>query len=306
LNFFTQAFWLGKVCFVNNVTINEIQRFSFDNTNVRGERVLLNSAYQEIIKRKQYPLSLERLLGEFVAAIALLRDIVKIDGVLSIQAKGNGFLSTLMTECDEHQNLRGIAQWDESQDVPDTFSLKDVLEGGYLAITIQPRNGQRYQGIVEIVGDTLSECLEQYFSQSEQLPSRVWLAANGAQCGGLFLQRLPLEQAKEGDEDAWERFTHLASTVKEEELLGLETESLLHRLYHEEEVRLYDTKPMQFGCSCSRQRTLDAVMSLGSEEIRELLIEQGSVKVDCQFCAEKYEFKEDDLTDMLGDQAKTH
>ncbi len=291
---------------MNNVTINEIQRFSFDNTNVRGERVLLNSAYQEIIKRKQYPLSLEKLLGEFVAAIALLRDIVKIDGVLSIQAKGNGFLSTLMTECDEHQNLRGIAQWDESQDVPDTFSLKDVLEGGYLAITIQPRNGLRYQGIVEIVGDTLSECLEQYFSQSEQLPSRVWLAANGAQCGGLFLQRLPLEQAKEGDEDAWERFTHLASTVKEEELLGLETELLLHRLYHEEEVRLYDTKPMQFGCSCSRQRTLDAVMSLGSEEIRELLIEQGSVKVDCQFCAEKYEFTEDDLTDMLGDQAKTH
>ncbi|MDE8604213.1 Hsp33 family molecular chaperone HslO [Marinomonas sp. RSW2] len=291
---------------MNNVTINEIQRFSFDNTNVRGERVLLNSAYQEIIKRKQYPLSLEKLLGEFVAAIALLRDIVKIDGVLSIQAKGNGFLSTLMTECDEHQNLRGIAQWDESQAVPDIFSLKDVLKGGYLAITIQPRNGQRYQGIVEIVGDTLSECLEQYFSQSEQLPSRVWLAANGAQCGGLFLQRLPLEQAKEGDEDAWERFTHLASTVKEEELLGLETESLLHRLYHEEEVRLYDTKPMQFGCSCSRQRTLDAVMSLGSEEIRELLIEQGSVKVDCQFCAEKYEFTEGDLTDMLGDQSKTH
>jgi len=291
---------------VNNVTINEIQRFSFDNTNVRGERVLLNSAYQEIIKRKQYPLSLEKLLGEFVAAIALLRDIIKIDGVLSIQAKGNGFLSTLMTECDEHQNLRGIAQWDESQEIPETFSLKEVLDGGYLAITIQPRNGQRYQGIVEIVGDTLSECLEQYFSQSEQLPSRVWLAANGAQCGGLFLQRLPLEQAKEGDEDAWERFSHLASTVKEDELLGLETELLLHRLYHEEEVRLYDIKQMQFGCSCSRQRTLDAIMSLGSEEIRELLIEQGSVKVDCQFCAEKYEFKENELADLLGDQAKTH
>jgi molecular chaperone Hsp33 len=291
---------------VNNVTINEIQRFSFDNSNVRGERVLLNDAYQEIIKRKQYPLALEKLLGEFVAAIALLRDIVKIDGVLSIQAKGNGFLSTLMTECDEHQNLRGIAQWDDSQEVPEVISLKEVLKGGYLAITIQPRNGQRYQGIVEIVGDTLSECLEQYFSQSEQLPSRVWLAANGAQCGGLFLQRLPEEQAKEGDEDAWERLTHLASTVKEDELLGLETGELLHRLYHEEEVRLYDTKVMQFGCSCSRQRTLDAVMSLGSEEIRELLIEQGSVKVDCQFCAEKYEFTEGDLVDLLGDQAKTH
>jgi molecular chaperone Hsp33 len=306
LNSFSQALSLNKVCFVNNVTINEIQRFSFDNSNVRGERVLLNDAYQEIIKRKEYPLGLEKLLGEFVAAIALLRDIVKIDGVLSIQAKGNGFLSTLMTECDEQQNLRGIAQWDDNQEVPEIISLKDVLKGGYLAITIQPRNGQRYQGIVEIVGDTLSECLEQYFSQSEQLPSRVWLAANGAQCGGLFLQRLPEEQAKEGDEDAWERLTHLASTVKEDELLGLETGELLHRLYHEEEVRLYDTKVMQFGCSCSRQRTLDAVMSLGTEEIRELLIEQGSVKVDCQFCAEKYEFTEDDLVDLLGDQAKTH
>lgn len=291
---------------MNSVTINEIQRFSFDNTNVRGERVLLNSAYQEIIKRKQYPLSIEKLLGEFVAAIALLRDIVKIDGVLSIQAKGHGFLSTLMTECDEFQNLRGIAQWDNDQEVPEFISLKDALKDGYLAITIQPRNGQRYQGIVEIVGDTLAECLEQYFSQSEQLPSRVWLAANGSQCGGLFLQRLPQEQAKAGDEDAWERFIHLASTVKEEELLGLETAALLHRLYHEEELRLYDTKPMQFGCSCSRQRTLDAVMSLGSEEIRELLIEQGSVKVDCQFCAEKYEFTESDLVDLLGDQAKTH
>lgn len=291
---------------MSNVSINEIQRFSFDGTNVRGERVFLNSAYQEIIKRKEYPLPLEKLLGEFVAAIALLRDIIKIDGVLSIQAKGHGFLSTLMTECDENQNLRGIAQWDDTQEIPEVISLKEVLAGGYLAITIKPRNGQRYQGIVEIVGDTLSECLEEYFTQSEQLPSRVWLAANGAQCGGLFLQRLPSEQAKEGDEDAWERFTHLASTVKEEELLGLETEVLLHRLYHEEEVRLYDTKSMQFGCSCSRQRTLDAVMSLGQEEVREILIEQGSIKVDCQFCAEKYEFTTADLEDSLGDQAKTH
>lgn len=291
---------------MNDLTTNEIQRFSFDNTNVRGEHVVLNSAYQEIIKRKNYPLAIEKLLGEFVAAIALLRDIIKIDGVLSIQAKGNGFLSAVMTECDELQNLRGIAQWDESQVVPETISLKEVLEGGYLVITISPRNGQRYQGIVEIVGDTLAECLEQYFYQSEQLPSRVWLAANGAQCAGLFLQRLPAEQAEEGDEDGWERFTHLASTVKDEELLTLDAETLLHRLYHEEEVRLYDTKAMQFGCSCSRQRTLDAVISIGADEVRQLLIEQGSIKVDCQFCAEQYIFTKEDLAEQLGDQAQTH
>ena len=291
---------------VNDLTVNEIQRFSFDNTNVRGEHVVLNSAYQEIIKRKNYPLGIETLLGEFVAAIALLRDIIKIDGVLSIQAKGNDYLSMVMAECDEQQNLRGIAQWDEQNSVPDTIPLKEVLKDGYLLITISPRNGQRYQGIVEIVGDTLAECLEQYFYQSEQLPSRVWLAANGAQCAGLFLQRLPAEQAEEGDEDGWERFTHLASTVKDEELLSLDTETLLHCLYHEEEVRLYETKTMQFGCSCSRQRTLEAVLSIGKEEVRELLIEQGAIQVDCQFCAEQYRFTAEDLATQLGDQAQIH
>lgn len=286
--------------------INEIQRFSFDNTNVRGERALLNDAYQQIIRRKDYPKALENLLGEFVSAIALLRDIVKIDGVLALQCKGNGPLKTLMTECDEKQNLRGIAQWDEEQSFPESISLKELLDGGYLVITITPRNGRRYQGIVEIVGDTLAECLEQYFYQSEQLPSRVWLAANGAQAGGLFLQRLPAEQAKEGDEDAWDRFTHLASTVKQEELLGLETNELLHRLYHEEQVRMYDPKAMQFACSCSRQRTLDAVGSMGAIEIREILAEQGTIQVDCQFCAEHYEFNAQDLAAWLGDEGQLH
>jgi Disulfide bond chaperones of the HSP33 family len=292
---------------VKSVTnINEIQRFSFDNTNVRGARVLLNEAYQNIISRKDYPKPIESLLGEFVAAISLLRDIVKIDGVLSLQCKGNGFLQTLMTECDENQNLRGIAQWDENQKVPEQLSLKELLEGGYLIITISPKKGQRYQGIVEVVGDTLAECLEQYFYQSEQLPSRVWLAANDTQCGGLFLQRLPAEQAKEGDEDAWGRFTHLASTVTNEELLELSTVDLLHRLYHEEDVRLYDAKAMQFGCSCSRQRTRDAVASLGAEEVRQILSEQGKISADCQFCAELYVFTKDDLADLLGDLKQTH
>ncbi|TDO97980.1 Hsp33 family molecular chaperone HslO [Marinomonas balearica] len=285
---------------------NEIQRFSFDNTNVRGERVLLNEAYQDIISRKNYPKQIETLLGEFVAAIALLRDIVKIDGVLSLQCKGNGFLETLMTECDENQNLRGIAQWDESKAIPDQISLKEALEGGYLVITISPKTGQRYQGIVEIVGDSLAQCLEQYFLQSEQLPSRVWLSANDTQCGGLFLQRLPAEQAKEGDEDAWDRFTHLASTVSDEELLGLPTADLLHRLYHEEEVRLYDAKAMQFGCSCTQQRTREAIASMGAEEIRQILSEQSKITVDCQFCAQLYVFSKDDLADLLGDLSQTH
>jgi len=290
----------------NAKELNEIQRFSFDNSNVRGERVILNQAYQEIIKRKNYPAALENLLGEFVAAIALLRDIIKIDGVLSLQAKGEGDLSAIMVECDERQNLRGIAQWQEGATFPNKLSLKETLAGGYLVITITPTNGRRYQGVVELVGDSLAECLEQYFTQSEQLPSRVWLASDGASCAGLFLQRLPAEQAKEDDEDAWERFTHLASTVKNEELLQLETLDLLHRLYHEEELRFYDAKAMQFNCSCSRQRTLDALLSISVEEIKEILLEQGEINIDCQFCAEHYLFQETDLVDILGGQVKTH
>ena len=286
--------------------LNEIQRFSFDNTNVRGERVILNQAYQEIIQRKNYPAPLENLLGEFVAAIALLRDIIKIDGILSLQAKGEGDLSAIMVECDENQNLRGIAQWQEGAEFNDHISLKDTLAGGYLVITITPTNGRRYQGVVELVGNSLAECLEQYFMQSEQLPSRVWLAADGSSCAGLFLQRLPAEQAKEDDEDAWERFVHLASTVKSEELLKLETLELLHRLYHEEELRFYDAKAMQFNCSCSRQRTLEALMSIGAEEVKEILLEQGEISIDCQFCAEHYQFTPSDLADILGEHANTH
>ena len=290
----------------NAKQLNEIQRFSFDNTNVRGERVILNQAYQEIIQRKNYPAPLENLLGEFVAAIALLRDIIKIDGVLSLQAKGEGDLSAIMVECDELQNLRGIAQWQDGATFSDQVSLKEALSGGYLVITITPTKGRRYQGVVELVGNTLAECLEQYFMQSEQLPSKVWLAADGSSCAGLFLQRLPAEQAKEDDEDAWERFVHLASTVKNEELLQLDTLDLLHRLYHEEELRFYDAKTMQFNCSCSRQRTLEALISIGAEEIKEILLEQGEINIDCQFCAEHYQFAESDLVDILGGQVNTH
>lgn len=287
-------------------TANEIQRFSFDHTNVRGERVILTQAYQQIIQRKNYPASLEKLLGEFVAAIALLRDIIKIDGILSLQAKGHGAVSTIMVECDEEQNLRGIAQWDEAATLPEVLSLKETLANGYLVITMTPTHGTRYQGIVELVGDSLAECLEQYFAQSEQLPSRVWLAADGTHSSGLFLQQLPAEQAKEDDEDAWDRFTHLASTVTNDELLSLNTIDLLHRLYHEETIRLYDPKSMQFHCSCSRERTQAALSSIHPAELKEILIEQGRIAVDCQFCAEHYEFTEEDLSDFLGDQKQIH
>lgn len=287
--------------------MNEIQRFSFDNTDVRGERVILDQAYQEVIRRKQYPTSIENLLGEFVAAIVLLRDIIKIDGVLSLQAKGDGFLTTLMTECDEQQRVRGIAQWNPNLVEPDVLSLKEDLNGGYLVLTITPTQGQRYQGIVELAGDTLSECLEQYFSQSEQLPSRIWLAADGTHCGGLFLQKLPEQTvSEEQDDDAWDRLTHLAATVKTQELTQLPTTELLHRLYHEESVRLYDPKAVQFGCSCSRQRTLNALASIEATELRQILIEQGQIAIDCQFCAEHYEFSQEDLSDILGDQSQTH
>lgn len=286
--------------------LNEIQRFSFDNTNVRGERVILTDAYQAIIQRKNYPAVIENLLGEFIAAAALLRDIIKIDGILSLQAKGQGVLSTIMAECDEQQNLRAIAQWDQDAILPDSLSLKETLAGGYLVITMTPTKGNRYQGVVELTGDSLAECLEQYFFQSEQLPSRVWLTANGSQCSGLFLQRLPAEQAQENDEDAWERFCHLAATTTTEELLQLPTNDLLHRLYHEEAVRLYDAKPMQFRCSCSRERTQEALMSITPTELKEILLEQGLIAIDCHFCAEHYEFKEADISHLLGDQGTIH
>lgn len=280
---------------------DQIQRFLFDQTNVRGEIVTLSTAYQEVLDRHAYPSAVNELLGELLAAVALLTDTVKLDGTLSIEVRGQGALALLMAESNPGGELRAIARIAEDAVLPsESASFRELVGEGQIVITLDPREGHRYQGIVALDHATLGSCLEAYFGQSEQLPTRLWLAADSKRAGGLLLQRLP-DASQNQDVDAWERSVHLADTIKTEELLGLEQREVLYRLYHEETVRVFDPKALRFGCTCSRERMSHALYTLGQEELRDILREQGAIDTQCHFCHTKYHYTAADIETLLED-----
>ncbi|KPQ28131.1 MULTISPECIES: Hsp33 family molecular chaperone HslO [unclassified Halomonas] len=278
---------------------DQIQRFLFDHTNVRGEIVTLSNAYHEVLDRHAYPPAVNRLLGELLAAVALLTDTVKLDGTMSMEVRGQGVLSLMMAESNPGGELRAVARIAESSDLPsEQASFRELVGDGQILITLDPNEGNRYQGIVALDHDTLSGCLEAYFSQSEQLPTRLWLAADGERAGGLLLQRLP-DDSQHQDVDAWERSVHLADTIKTEELLGLEQREVLYRLYHEETVRVFEPKALRFGCTCSRERMSYGLLTLGDTELRDIVREQGEINTQCHFCHTKYHYTAAEIESLL-------
>ncbi len=290
-----------------------LHRFIFDNCDIRGEIVTLGDSYRQTLGQTDYPPAVARLLGEFLAAVSLLSSTLKFDGIIILQARGEGPVSTIMAECSNHNNLRGIARLNSDQKLDEQLAehgnLLDLLGKGVLFITIEPKRAEnfqgkleRYQGIVPMDHDNLAACLEAYFEQSEQLATRLWFAANEEYASGMLLQALPQQVITDATENKanWETINALANTVSNDELLELEHASLLYRLFHEEALRLFDPKPMRFVCSCSRERSASALLSLGKEEVEELLIEKGSIDIDCQFCSQHYHFSAEDVRELIG------
>ncbi|MBS3804304.1 MAG: Hsp33 family molecular chaperone HslO [Oleiphilaceae bacterium] len=265
---------------------DQFQRFIFENSQVRGAWVKLADSYVEITSQTPYPAPVRKLLGEALAASVLMTGTLKFAGTLSLQASGSGPLRTLMAECSHDRYIRGLARFD--QPLPETESLDEMLGQGKMAITITPDEGQRYQGVVPREDDSLARCLEDYFERSEQIATTLALFCDGERSGGLLLQRMP--GATEPDDDLWQRVTHLASTLKPDELLGLESETVLYRLFNEETVRMFDADPVAFRCSCSRERTLSALQAIGQDECYSIIEERGAIDMDCQFCHAKYQF----------------
>lgn len=280
-----------------------LQRFLFEGTAVRGEVAQLESSFQTVLARHDYPPRVQTLLGELMTAALLLSATLKFEGSLILQARGHGPLDTLMAECNHRRELRAIAhvspQWSAAHE---QAPLAELLADGQLAITIDPKQGQRYQGVVPLDGANLAECLEHYFAQSEQLPTRLWLSAEAGRAGGLLLQVLPGGQDEldaEGDRP-WLRLSQLAATVTAAELYELSSETLLYRLFHEETVRLQPPDAACFRCHCSRARTENALLAMGVEDLRALLAEkQGEIKAACQFCNQLYRFDRIDIENLL-------
>jgi molecular chaperone Hsp33 len=268
-------------------TPDHLYRFLFEHANVRGEIVHLKDTYQNVLARRDYPPAIRDLVGCALAATALLSSSIKFRGSLSLQIQGKSEdgLSLLVVQATSQGGLRALARW--SGEIAPQASLGELCPDGHLAITIDPDEGDRYQGIVALEGDSLALTLDNYFQNSEQLPTRVWLVADAGQAAGMLIQRLPGEAA---DDDAWDRAEALTSTITGTELLELNAATIIHRLYHEEDIRLFDPVPFHFQCTCSRERVSDVLRSLGQEEVRDILQEQGQVEVHCDFCNQGYHF----------------
>ena len=278
-----------------------LHRFMLERAGVRGVLVRLGPAWREVAGRAHYPAVLRSVLGQTLAASALLTGNIKLDGALSVELKSSGPLRLLFAECTDHGRLRGLARWNDP--LPEMLDLA-AMPDAIMAITIgNAERGQRYQGLVDLQHPELASALENYFSQSEQLPARIVLAADGEHAVGLMLQKLPDEGGHDAveDEDAWTRIQHLTATLGAQELLSTPPEQLLYRLYHEESVRLFDPRPLAFGCSCTRERVEAVLRSLGRDEVEAALeAREGEIEVICEFCAQRYTFDRVDAEHLLS------
>lgn len=273
-----------------------LQRFLFEHAPVRGEIVHLDATWRAVLERHDYPPALRQALGELMAAAALLAATLKLKGSLILQMQGKGPVSLLVVECTGELSMRATARW--QGELPEA-GLAALVGDGRCVITLDPKDGkQAYQGIVPLDGGSVAEILQQYMSRSEQLETRFCLAADDQCAAGMLLQKLP-EQATQ-DEDAWDRLGHLAATLQPAELLELPAEQILHRLFHEEDLRLFEPHIVNFRCSCSRQGVANMLRMLGQAEVRSIVAEQGSIEIQCEFCNHHYSFDAVDAEQLFA------
>ena len=284
---------------------DQLHRFIFDNSDVRGEIISLTDSYQAVLNNSRQPPVVAALLGEMLAAAGLLSATMKFDGIITLQARGDGDLSLLMADCTRHDSLRGIARLKEGAN-PEIEDFRQLLGDGHLSITVDPAEGERYQGIVPLEKPRLADCLEDYFAMSEQLPTRLWLCADGERAFGLLLQALPCKTQSSEERNAyWQHLCILADTLRREEMLTLDNTTILTRLFHEESLRLFDPRTLRFVCSCSEARTLDMLLSLGRDEVLSVVDEMGTVDVECQFCHQHYSFDRDQVESLFSAHPRT-
>lgn len=277
---------------------DQLLRYVFENLHCRGELAQINESLNQIFANHHYPLPVKTLLAEMMAATALLTATLKFEGDISLQLQGDGPVSYAVINGNNQLEMRGMAR--VQGEISDE-SLSSLLGKAHMVITITPNKGERYQGIVPVESDTVAKCIEDYFKQSEQLSTRVWIATDltetNNKAAALFLQVLPANQSA-----AEQDFQHLATitdTVKDEELLDLDATTLLMRLYHEDNPKVYEPQPIKFVCGCSRAKTESALSSMDYDSLIEQIEQQGDIKVDCQFCLTQYSFNVEDIKQIF-------
>ncbi|MFJ5392227.1 Hsp33 family molecular chaperone HslO [Pectobacterium sp. CHL-2024] len=281
---------------------DQLHRYLFENYAVRGELVTVNETYQRILTNHDYPATVQTLLGEMLVATSLLTATLKFSGDITVQLQGDGPLKLAVINGNHQQQMRGVARL--QGDIAPGSSLKEMVGNGYLVITITPTDGERYQGVVGLEGETVAECLESYFQQSEQLPTRLFIRTgqhDGKQAAaGMLLQVLP---AQDADRNDFDHLAQLTTTVKADELFTLPATEVLYRLYHQEEVTVYEPQDVEFRCHCSRDRCADALMTLSDQEVNEMIEQDGEIDMHCDYCGTHYLFNSLDIRAIRQDSS---
>lgn len=278
---------------------DDLQRFLFEHANIRGEIVHLNQTFETIIHQHPYPEPIKILLGEAILACILLTGSLKFEGDVSLQFQGDSRLSLLLVQCDHQLQVRALAQYqDDAVDV----NYQDAFKEGKMVLNLTPFNQtQTYQSIVPIQSSSMAENLMYYFAQSEQLASHVTLAVEGNRAAGMLLQLMPGQDTSKR-EQFWEYAVHLGQTITAKELLTLDNETILHRLYHETDIRLFESRPVRFQCRCNEDKMKQALTLLGEADVKALLDEHGGkVNVNCDFCNQHYAFDAIDVALLFRD-----
>src|ERR1700736_832477 len=285
-----------------------LHRFLFERYPIRGHLVHLDAAWRVLIEHRHYPDTIRETLGEAVVASLLLAATIKFEGVLSLQLQGDGPVHLLLAQCTSGLGVRGLARH-RALNSPDSAKIRDLIGAGNLTVTLESDDGsQRYQGIVPIEGDRLADSLQAYFQNSEQLPTRLWLHADAQGASGMLLQKLPgtssvsvADAAADAAaiEDAWRRVQFIGDTLTPEELRTLEDAEILHRLFHEDDLRLFEPSPVYFRCRCSRERVEGMLQGLGEAETGSVIAERGKVEVHCDFCNRAYVFDAVDVAQLF-------
>ncbi|QOL47745.1 Hsp33 family molecular chaperone HslO [Massilia litorea] len=297
-------------------TKDTLQKFIFDNAAVRGELVEISDTWREIQARHGYPKAVRSMLGEMVAAAALLSANLKFNGSIVMQIHGDGPVRLLVVECDADLRIRATAKLAPDADIADEATLSDLLNvnrRGRFVITLDPLEkmpGQQpYQGIVPLDGESVATVIENYMLRSEQMDTKLWLAADDKVSRGLLLQKLPRHSGKddqtkqateEEDLETWNRAVVLGSTLKQEELLSTDIETLLNRLFWEETIRVFDPQHPQFHCSCTREKVGNMLKMLGQPEVESALADLGELGINCDFCGKHYAFDKVDCAQLFA------
>jgi len=277
-----------------------LNRYIFDEMHVRGELVQLNKTYQQILENHEYPVGVQALIGELLAATCLLTATLKLEGEIAVQIQGDGPVGYISVNGNNNQEMRAIARMREETNAT---GLKDLIGKGNMVITIRPNTGEPYQGVVALEKDNLADCLSHYFEVSEQIPTKLWLFIDTEtkQAAGKLIQLLPDGDDKAKQHADYEHLYQITNTLKQEEALSLDAEDLLYRLYHQEKVRLFEPQAVTYKCSCSEEKCLNAIAQIEPSELKNILAEQGNVSITCDYCATTYSFDENGLAQFLDD-----